>query len=243
VLLRGDVDEPETTAAVALGTLAHGEQGSEAGRVEEREPVEVHGDELPERLELLGGGHQITSAGNVEVAGDHETNATGVDGRRHHHRSLIVERHGAMVPSARGATWLRIEVGIEATSVGYGATWSRLSMTTGQNGGMVQRVTIAETADGMLALGGELDAYAADTVERALADLPSSGDADVDVSAVTFVDSAMLRVLVRQSERLATQGSRLRLVRPSPALRRLIELSGLESAFVLESGDPDGGQK
>jgi len=110
---------------------------------------------------------------------------------------------------------------------------------------MVQRATIAETADGMLALGGELDAYAADAVERALGALSPSGDAgldvDVDVSAVTFVDSAVLRVLVRQSERLARAGSRLRLVTPSPALQRLIELSGLESAFVVDRGDTDGG--
>ena len=106
---------------------------------------------------------------------------------------------------------------------------------------MVQRVTIAENADGTLALGGELDAYAAGTVETALGALSSTADAAVDVSAVTFVDSAVLRVLVRQSERLAARGSRLRLVKPSPALQRLIQLSGLESAFVLEIGEPGGG--
>jgi anti-sigma B factor antagonist len=108
---------------------------------------------------------------------------------------------------------------------------------------MVQRVTIAENADGTLALGGELDAYAAAAVEQALEALPSTGDADVDVSAVTFVDSAVLRVFVRQSERLAARGAHLRLVMPSPALQRLIELSGLESAFVLDHGDRDGGDR
>lgn len=105
-----------------------------------------------------------------------------------------------------------------------------------QNGGMVQRVTVAENADGTLALAGELDAYATETVERALGALSASADAAVDVSGVTFVDSAVLRVLVRQSERLVSQGGRLRLVRPSPALRRLIELSGLRSAFTLDAG-------
>jgi anti-sigma B factor antagonist len=118
-----------------------------------------------------------------------------------------------------------------------------IAPTNEQNGAMVQRVTIAENADGTLALGGELDAYTAATVERALEALPPTGDAEVDVSAVAFVDSAVLRVFVRQSERLAAHGSHLRLVKPSPALQRLIELSGLESAFVLDSGDPDGGDQ
>lgn len=99
---------------------------------------------------------------------------------------------------------------------------------------MGDRITVNDAADGMIAIAGEFDAFGAPLVESALAELPASRDALVDVSGVTFVDSAGLRVLVRHSERLRASGASLHLRDATDALRRLIELTGLDSAFVLD---------
>lgn len=99
---------------------------------------------------------------------------------------------------------------------------------------MGDRVTVSDGADGMMTIAGELDAFGAPLAENALAALPSSEDGHVDVSGLTFVDSAGLRVLVRHSERLRSDGASLHLLDATDALRRLIELTGLDAAFVLD---------
>ena len=99
---------------------------------------------------------------------------------------------------------------------------------------MGDRVTVSGGANGVVVIAGELDAFSAPHAESALAELSSTQDGHVDVSAMTFVDSAGLRVLVRHSERLRADGSSLHLHDASDALRRLIELTGLGPAFVLD---------
>lgn len=99
---------------------------------------------------------------------------------------------------------------------------------------MGDRVTVSDGGDGVLTIAGELDAFGASTADAALATLPSTSDGHVDVSGVSFVDSAGLRVLVRHSERLRAGSASLHLRHASDALRRLIELTGLDAAFVLD---------
>ena len=57
-------------------------------------------------------------------------------------------------------------------------------------------------------------------------------DVAVDGSGLSFVDSAGLRTLVLARRDTAARGGSLWLRTPSPALERLLELSGLTDLFV-----------
>lgn len=85
----------------------------------------------------------------------------------------------------------------------------------------------------VLALRGELDAYAAPELQERLADAlePGDGDVVVDLSDVTFLDSTILGLLAAGLRRAREQGNELRLVLPSGPARRIFELTGLEHAF------------
>ena len=56
----------------------------------------------------------------------------------------------------------------------------------------------------------------------------------VDLSAVTFIDSMALGVLLGSANRLERRGGALRLVVPSADLRRIFEISHLDRIFTLE---------
>ena len=56
----------------------------------------------------------------------------------------------------------------------------------------------------------------------------------VDLSGVTFIDSMALGVLLGAVNRLRRGGGDLRLVVPSPDLRRIFEISHLDQIFTLE---------
>jgi anti-anti-sigma factor len=80
-----------------------------------------------------------------------------------------------------------------------------------------------------LVLTGEIDVASAPTLADALDALSRVGATfvTVDAAAVTFIDSTGLRALVRADGVLRARGGRLHLADPSPAVRRLVELSGL----------------
>ena len=54
------------------------------------------------------------------------------------------------------------------------------------------------------------------------------GDITLDLSGVTFMDSSGVRALIQACMGLARTG-RVRVVRPSEQVRRLLELSGVEA--------------
>lgn len=87
-----------------------------------------------------------------------------------------------------------------------------------------------EQRDGavVLRLGGELDLYNADEVRTALAAAIDGGAARivVDLSAVEFVDSTALSVLVEARSTLGENG--LLLAAPGIEARRTLEVSGLD---------------
>lgn len=82
----------------------------------------------------------------------------------------------------------------------------------------------------VLALVGELDAYTGPALSQALA---AAGDVTLDLSGVTFVDSSALRILVLAHQQRAEHGARLRLQAPSDAVRRLLDVSGLDRLFAI----------
>lgn len=74
---------------------------------------------------------------------------------------------------------------------------------------------------------GEVDAHTCPDLAAALDPLPGSGDVRVDVSGVGFMDSSGLRALIGAHQAAEAADRRLVVARPSPAVLRLIEISGL----------------
>lgn len=90
--------------------------------------------------------------------------------------------------------------------------------------------------DGGVALTGELDAHTAPALASSLAVLPGDGDGDVviDVERVEFMDSSGLRVVIDVHQRAADAGRRLVLRRPSAAVQRLLDVSGLSDHLTTD---------
>jgi anti-sigma B factor antagonist len=82
-------------------------------------------------------------------------------------------------------------------------------------------------------LSGEIDAHTAPTLASAMVDLPS-GIVRLDMADVSFMDSSGLRVLMEATARARDGGGDLVVVRPSAAVSRLVEISGLGEQLHLD---------
>jgi anti-sigma B factor antagonist len=81
---------------------------------------------------------------------------------------------------------------------------------------------------------GELDLAAAPTLRANLDEaVDQGGGVDVDLTAVTFLDSTALSVLVAARKGAADRGQRLTLAGSSPAATRVIELAGLTDLYTV----------
>lgn len=91
---------------------------------------------------------------------------------------------------------------------------------------------------GLLEVSGEIDiASSDDLVERATALLADGADVlEIDLGAVTFIDSSGLGALVRIRNDATARGATVVLVNLSAATVRLFEISGLDQAFDIRSG-------
>ncbi len=74
---------------------------------------------------------------------------------------------------------------------------------------------------------GDIDAHGCPELSAALDPLPGVGDVRVDLSGVGFMDSSGLRALIGAHQRAEAADRRLVIARPSSAVQRLIEISGL----------------
>ena len=99
-----------------------------------------------------------------------------------------------------------------------------------------ERLTVVAADDRLIATG-EIDAHSVPALVAALDPLPGDGDVSLDMSAVDFMDSSGLRVLIDAHQRATVDGRRVVLVRPSKAVHRVIEISGLAEHLHVESGD------
>jgi anti-sigma B factor antagonist len=85
-----------------------------------------------------------------------------------------------------------------------------------------------------LAPSGELDIATVPLLEAAF-DAADAGEPErltVDLSAITFIDSTGIQLLLRMNERA---GNRLELV-SSPAVDRLLDLTGLRDQLPIATG-------
>jgi anti-sigma B factor antagonist len=104
----------------------------------------------------------------------------------------------------------------------------------------VLRVTVEPLEDGrLIRAAGEVDLSTAAALRRELAAARLEADTVLlDLSEVTFIDSTGLHLLLEASQRSAVTDWSFFVVRPSKAVRRLIELSG--TADLITVGDPTG---
>lgn len=100
-----------------------------------------------------------------------------------------------------------------------------------------ERLTITggEEPGGELAVAGELDAYTAPALEGRLLASIAQDDLRVDLSEVSFMDSTGIRVIVKVDNELRTRDRALVIVRPSPAVLRLLQLTSLDDRLRIEA--------
>jgi anti-anti-sigma factor len=87
----------------------------------------------------------------------------------------------------------------------------------------------------VVTLDGELDVGQAPQLRTKLVDLMNEGKLRLvlDLSAVDFIDSSGLGVLIRALRRLRSQGGELRLVVTKPEVRRIFDITGLTAEFSI----------
>ncbi len=105
---------------------------------------------------------------------------------------------------------------------------------------MTFTITQGEHAES-LRLVGELDvAEAEGLLERATSALPADGDLVLELDELIFIDSSGVRALVTIAGMLRS-GRRLVLADPTPAVRRVLDLVGIEEAAAgIEVRSADG---
>jgi len=86
----------------------------------------------------------------------------------------------------------------------------------------------------VVCLSGELDFTAKDRLEADFeAAAAQPGDVELELSGVTYADSTALGLLVKLHNRLRHQGRTIRLLSPSPQMRKLLNYAGLDRAFEI----------
>jgi anti-anti-sigma factor len=88
----------------------------------------------------------------------------------------------------------------------------------------------------VLHVGGEFDLAVVDEfLEWALPRVEDLEVIEIDLGAVSFIDSSGLGALVRVRNEAVAKGKTLSLVNPGHATLRLLELTGLQHAFDIRS--------
>ncbi len=87
-----------------------------------------------------------------------------------------------------------------------------------------------------MSVTGEIDLYTAPRLHGELATVMADGAAAriiVDMSGVEFCDSTGMNVLLAAQRRARDGGGDLQLAGPRPAIRKVLQLTGLESVFTV----------
>jgi anti-anti-sigma factor len=94
--------------------------------------------------------------------------------------------------------------------------------------------TTVDDGEAVVAVIGELDLSTAAALSEALAPLLDQRlqAVTLDLGGVEFIDSTGLTLLVRTSKRLGEHQGALRLTSPTPPVRRVLELVGLDTLLV-----------
>jgi anti-sigma B factor antagonist len=110
---------------------------------------------------------------------------------------------------------------------------------------MVPRVelkvsTASQSNHAVVTATGEIDLYTAPQLQSELTRLPRSGfdRVVVDLSGVEFCDSTGMNVLLSAMKRLRERGGNLELAAPRSAVRRILQVTGLDTVFTVHERVP-----
>lgn len=93
----------------------------------------------------------------------------------------------------------------------------------------------------VLVLAGEIDLATSGQFRAVVDEAVAEGASLVaDVEEVTFMDSTMLRELLRAHRDLGGAGRRFIIAAPQPAVRRLLELTGTQGLFTVAGTRAEG---
>jgi anti-sigma B factor antagonist len=88
----------------------------------------------------------------------------------------------------------------------------------------------------IMSVGGEIDLYTAPRLHGELVTALSGGGPEqivVDMSGVEFCDSTGMNVLLAAHRRAREQGGDLELAAPRPAIKKILQVTGLETVFTV----------
>lgn len=88
----------------------------------------------------------------------------------------------------------------------------------------------------VMSVQGEIDLYTVPRLQRALASALAPGDPVrlvVDLSGVDFCDSTGVNVLLAAHRQAREAGGDLELAAPRPAVRKILQVTGLEAVFTV----------
>lgn len=100
--------------------------------------------------------------------------------------------------------------------------------------------TSSQGGHAVVTASGELDLYTAPRLQAALAGLlrEQVDRVVVDLSEVEFCDSTGMNVLLAAMKRLKEQGGIFELASPRPAVKRILQVTGLDTVFTILDAMP-----
>lgn len=95
----------------------------------------------------------------------------------------------------------------------------------------VERIALADRV--RLVLSGELDLSGAERVLSAGGNVPEGGALTLDLSALSFMDSSGVKVLMNLDRRSRREGWSLAIENPRDQVLRLLQLSGFDQRLPI----------
>lgn len=93
----------------------------------------------------------------------------------------------------------------------------------------------------VIELEGEVDVYTAPQLKQQMINMLESGARDlvVNLTKVDYLDSTALGVLIGGLKRMREMDGNMVLVCPSPRIRRVFEITGLDKIFDIYNAEED----
>jgi anti-sigma B factor antagonist len=110
--------------------------------------------------------------------------------------------------------------------------------------GPVEMVTSTDEQDGkiVVSVGGDVDLVTSDELRQVLEDaVRVNPHVEVDLAGLTFIDSSGLSALVEGHRAARDAGGVVVLRNPTPMLRRLLDITRLDSLLVVDDSGPAQG--
>jgi anti-sigma B factor antagonist len=122
----------------------------------------------------------------------------------------------------------------------------RENVTRSRSGASVPAVelkvsTRSHAGHAVMDVAGEIDLYTAPRLQAEFTRLLETGPSRVviDMSGVDFCDSTGMNVLLSALKRLKERGGALEVAAPRPAVRKILQVTGLDSVFTVHETVPE----